>query len=121
MVEELEYHDPLGASDHCILLHGKTIWTYIRLHTERGKSTSLSIPLGIIQTVMLNYRKLQLNRTVSDLQKDKEATGMDIVKKITVLDAIRWVDKAWKKTGAMAERPSTSASGNMVSSPQALL
>ncbi|CAH1241537.1 TIGD4 [Branchiostoma lanceolatum] len=53
---------------------------------------------GIIQTVKLKYRKLQLNKILTVLQEDKEITGIDIAKKITVLDAILWVGSAWRET-----------------------
>ncbi|XP_066272593.1 tigger transposable element-derived protein 4-like [Branchiostoma lanceolatum] len=53
---------------------------------------------GIIQTVKLKYRKLQLNKILTVLQEDKEITGIDIAKKITVLDAILWIGKAWRET-----------------------
>ena len=53
---------------------------------------------GIIQTVKLKYRKHQLQRILQELEKDKTATGIDVAKKMNVLDAIHWVNAAWKET-----------------------
>ncbi|KAI8502235.1 hypothetical protein Bbelb_198230 [Branchiostoma belcheri] len=53
---------------------------------------------GIIQTVKLKYRKRQLRRILRELENDKEATGPEIVKRVTVLDAIQWVRQAWDET-----------------------
>ncbi|XP_066274905.1 tigger transposable element-derived protein 4-like [Branchiostoma lanceolatum] len=74
---------------------------------------------GIIQAMKLKYRKLQLNRIVNELQENRDATGTDIAKKITVLDAIRWVDSAWKETGRDTIKRCFEKSGFTTSSPVA--
>ena len=51
---------------------------------------------AIIQTVKLKFRAKQLQYTNDQLAKDTTTTGPEILRTISLLDAIYWVDKAWE-------------------------
>ena len=50
---------------------------------------------GIIQTMKLKYRKLQLKKIVTRLwEKDKSVCASQLLKEVDVLEAIYWVKQA---------------------------
>ena len=53
---------------------------------------------GIIQAVKLKYRKRQLQHVLCEMDRHPVKTGPQILKEITVLQAINWVYRAWSNT-----------------------
>jgi hypothetical protein len=51
---------------------------------------------GVIQTVKLHYRKQLLRHLLFEMEEDKSATGPELAKQISLLDAVLWVKKAWR-------------------------
>lgn len=63
-----------------------------------ANTTSVSQPhhqQGIIQALKLKFRTRQIHFVLDQLEKDKTITGPEVLRKITVLDAIHWLGKAW--------------------------
>uniref|UniRef100_H3APK1 DDE-1 domain-containing protein n=1 Tax=Latimeria chalumnae TaxID=7897 RepID=H3APK1_LATCH len=54
----------------------------------------------IIQALKLKYRKCQLSYMTREMDKDKCATGTDIMKKVNLLDTVFWESKAWDEMGS---------------------
>ena len=52
---------------------------------------------GIIQTVKLKYRKCQLQHVLAEMDICATKTGSQILKEITILQAIYWINSAWKE------------------------
>ena len=63
-------------------------------------TTSFCQPMdqGIIQTLKLKYRKRQLQYVVVAMDKNSVKTGPQILKEITLLQAINWIHRAWNET-----------------------
>lgn len=63
-------------------------------------TTALCQPMdqGIIQAMKLKYRKRQLQHVVMELERSPAATGPQILKEVTILQAIYWVIGAWRDT-----------------------
>ncbi|XP_035673006.1 tigger transposable element-derived protein 4-like [Branchiostoma floridae] len=80
--------------------HPDVALNHIELKFFPPNTTSRLQPMdqGIIQTVKLKYRKRQLRRILQELENDKEATGTQAAKRLTVLQAIQFVGAAWRET-----------------------
>lgn len=50
---------------------------------------------GIIQALKLRYRRHQLQETIMKMDPDKTLNGSDLLKQISVLDAIYWISNSW--------------------------
>lgn len=53
---------------------------------------------GIVQTLKLKYRKRQLQHVLNEMNKHSRKTGPEIIKDVNVLQAIHWIDRAWRET-----------------------
>ena len=51
--------------------------------------------MGVIAIAKTNYRHLMLTAAIKASQGKQNFTFMDFLKKITILDAIRWFGQAW--------------------------
>ncbi|XP_069105391.1 tigger transposable element-derived protein 4-like [Argopecten irradians] len=62
-------------------------------------TTSLTQPMdqGIIQATKLKFRKRQMVHMVKEVDKCSTICGSDILKKITILDAILWFSNSWNE------------------------
>ncbi|XP_060561826.1 tigger transposable element-derived protein 4-like [Ruditapes philippinarum] len=62
-------------------------------------TTSRTQPMdqGIIQTTKLKFRKRQLLHLTKEIDRHPTATGTDLLKQITILDAIYWLKKSWNE------------------------
>ncbi|XP_053405128.1 uncharacterized protein LOC128558887 [Mercenaria mercenaria] len=62
-------------------------------------TTSLCQPMdqGIIQAMKLKYRKKQLQYVISQMELKQGKSGFDLLKDISVLDAIYWVARAFEE------------------------
>jgi hypothetical protein len=58
-------------------------------------SKSQSMDQGIIQATKLKFRKRQLQFMLSQMDKGESKTGTQILKDISVLDAIFWISRSW--------------------------
>ena len=99
----------MKSEDRSILLfvdncsaHPDVVRSNVKLIFLPPNTTSKLQPCdaGIIQTVKMHYRK-QLLRSVL-FHMDEASCASDLVKKVSVLDAIMWLRKAWD-----AVKPST--------------
>eukprot|EP00058_Branchiostoma_floridae_P027026 XP_002612517.1 hypothetical protein BRAFLDRAFT_75361 [Branchiostoma floridae] len=81
-------------------LQGDVALNHVELKFFPPNTTSRLQPRdqGIIQTVKLKYHKRQLRRILQELEDDKEATGTQAAKRLTVLQAIQFVGAAWRET-----------------------
>ena len=52
---------------------------------------------GIIQTLKLKYRKRQLRHMAAEIENHPTKTGSEILKSISVLDAIYWINSSWNE------------------------
>jgi hypothetical protein len=52
---------------------------------------------GIIQTTKLKYRKRQLQHVLVTMEKNPTKLGPEILREITILQAIYWISAAWKE------------------------
>ena len=50
---------------------------------------------GIIQAMKLKFHKRQSRKVLSDMEKNKEICGSELLKQVNVLDAIYWVKNSW--------------------------
>ncbi|XP_062609218.1 tigger transposable element-derived protein 4-like [Saccostrea cucullata] len=53
--------------------------------------------MGIIQAMKLKFRKRQMKHMIKEMDKHPDICGTDILKQITILDAIYWVHSAWEE------------------------
>jgi hypothetical protein len=53
---------------------------------------------GIIQTLKLRYRRRQLKKTIMKMNTNKTLNGSDLLKQISVLDAIYWISNSWNQS-----------------------
>ena len=62
-----------------------------------AKSTSILQPMdqGIIQALKLKFYKQQSQCIISKMEKSP-LSGTDLLKEVTVLDTIYWINRAWK-------------------------
>ncbi|XP_069107251.1 tigger transposable element-derived protein 4-like [Argopecten irradians] len=60
-------------------------------------TTSKSQPMdqGIIQAVKLKYRRRQLQHIFANMTRHNLLSGSELLKQISVLDVIYWVNRAW--------------------------
>ena len=68
-------------------------YSIIRVIFLPGNCTS--VDLGIIKNFKVHYRKRLLYHILMKI--DTCSTAHDIIKSVTILDAIRWVGLAWEK------------------------
>ena len=47
----------------------------------------------------LKYRKRPVQFTIAQVDKDKTLTGPEILKKISVMEAIYWINRSWREVG----------------------
>ena len=75
--------------------HPKLVRSNVRLVFLPPNTTSRLQPCdaGIIQTVKLHYRKRFMRHILSEM--DEVDTPLDLVKSVTIRDAICWLDMAW--------------------------
>jgi predicted MarR family transcription regulator len=62
-----------------------------------ANTTSKSQPMmdqGIIHALKLRYRRRQLQKTIMKMDRDKTLNGSDLLKQISVLDAIYWTSNS---------------------------
>jgi len=52
---------------------------------------------GIIQAVKLKYRKRQLQHIIASMGRYPDMTGSQLLKHISICDAIYWVNRAWRE------------------------
>ena len=71
----------------------------VKLQFLPANTTSVCQPMdqGIIQTVKLKYRKRQLQHVLAEMEVCATKTGSQILKDITILQAIYWINSAWKE------------------------
>ena len=79
--------------------HPKISLDNIKLLFFPPNTTAKSQPMdqGIIQAMKLKYRKRQLQFMIAQMDKDTTLSGPEILKKITVLESIYWIDRSWKE------------------------
>ena len=53
------------------------------------------LDLGVIKNFKVHYKKLLLHYVVAKIDGCSKAS--EVTKKITILQAIRWISEAWKK------------------------
>ena len=70
----------------------------VKLAFLPANTTALAQPMdqGIIQTLKLKYRKRQLQYVFGQMDST-DKTGTDILKQISILDAIYWINGSWKE------------------------
>ena len=71
---------------------------------------------GIIQTLKLKFRKRQIQFVLNAMDKDKTKSGSEILRQISVLDKIYWINTAWKTVEASTIQKCFRHCGFMVSS-----
>ena len=71
----------------------------VKLQFFPPNTTSKSQPMdqGIMQAMKLKYRKRQLQYQIGHMEKDKTLSGPELLKKISVLDAIYWTNNSWSE------------------------
>lgn len=79
--------------------HPNIILSNVKLVFLPPNTTSACQPLdqGIIRAFKVQYRNLLMRRVIStiDSQTDVMVLGEEVVKSITVLDALGWIHQAW--------------------------
>ena len=82
--------------------HPATELRNVKLVFLPANTTSKLQPMdqGIIQTMKLKYRKRQLQHVISAMKKDTSKCGSQLLKGINILQAIYWVNNAWKHVEA---------------------
>lgn len=79
--------------------HGLTKLKNVTVKFLPKNTTSHCQPMdqGIIQAFKLKYRKKQLQHVVSKMEVNPTETGPELLRKITILDSIYWLARAWKE------------------------
>lgn len=72
-----------------------TRW-YIKFFPANTTSKLQPMDQGIIQTLKLKFRNRQLKKMVREMDHSSKC-GSEILKNISLLDAIYWIDKSWKE------------------------
>lgn len=64
-----------------------------------ANTTALSQPMdqGVIQAFKLKYRKRQLQHVINQMDLSQGKTGTDLLKEISILDAIYWISGSWNE------------------------
>ena len=77
--------------------HPKLTLNNVTLQFLPANTTSKSQPMdeGIIQALKLRYRRRQLKKTIMKMNTNKTLNGSDLLKQISVLDAIYWISNSW--------------------------
>ena len=78
--------------------HPKLTLNNVTLQFLPANTTSKSQPMmdqGIIHALKLRYRRRQLQKTIMKMDRDKTLNGSDLLKQISVLDAIYWTSNSW--------------------------
>jgi hypothetical protein len=81
-----------NAPSHPKLTLNNITWQFLPANTT---SKSQPIDQEIIQALKLRYRRRQLQKTIMKMDTDKTLNGSDLLKQISVLDAIYWISKSW--------------------------
>ncbi|XP_052696591.1 tigger transposable element-derived protein 4-like [Crassostrea angulata] len=78
--------------------HLKINLSNIKLQFSPANTTSKLQPMdqGIIQTLKLKFRNRQLKKMVREMDHSSKC-GSEILKIISLLDAIYWIDRSWKE------------------------
>lgn len=78
--------------------HLKINLSNIKLQFFPANTTSKLQPMdqGIIQTLKLKFRNRQLKKMVREMDHSSKC-GSEILKNISLLDAIYWIDRSWKE------------------------
>ena len=78
--------------------HQDTKLSHVKLEFFPPNTTSKLQPLdlGIIRATKARYRKLMIRRLLAGIERCQTVT--ELVKKISVLDCIHWITKAWTDT-----------------------
>ena len=50
---------------------------------------------GIIQSMKLKFHKRQSQKILAEMEKKKDVCGTDLLKQISILDAIYWIKHTW--------------------------
>ena len=79
--------------------HPTVQMSHVKLQFFPPNTTSVSQPMdaGIIQAVKLKYRRRQLSHMIIKMEVFSSMTGTELLKQISVLDAIHWVAEAWNE------------------------
>ncbi|XP_052275560.1 tigger transposable element-derived protein 4-like [Dreissena polymorpha] len=94
----------MGSQNRKILLlldnapiHPNIELTNVKLQFFPSNTTSGVQPMdsGIIQTLKLNYRRRQLQHVLEEMEKQPSKPGIEILRDITILEAISWISAAW--------------------------
>ena len=82
--------------------HPKITLDNIKLQFFPPNTTAKTQPMdqGVIQALKLKYRKRQLQFMIAQMDKEKTLTGAEILKKISVLEAIYWINRSWREVEA---------------------
>ena len=77
--------------------HPKLTFSNVTLKIFPANTTSKSQPLdqGIIQAMKMKYRRRQLRHIITKIDNNPTVGGSDLLKQITVLDAIYWIARLW--------------------------
>lgn len=80
-------------------VHPKITLQNVKLQFLPANTTSILQPMdaGIIQTLKLKYRTRQLQHVITQMDKHLDKTGCQVLRDITVLDAIYWVAGSWRE------------------------
>ncbi|CAH1244025.1 TIGD4 [Branchiostoma lanceolatum] len=96
----------MGSQDRKVLLfldhapsHPHVRYRNVELVFFPPSTTSRYQPLGqgVIHSFKLNYRKRQLRRVLQERQKHREASGEQLAREVSVLEAVQWVSSAWQE------------------------
>ncbi|XP_060573116.1 tigger transposable element-derived protein 6-like [Ruditapes philippinarum] len=81
--------------------HPKVTLDNIKLVFLPANTTSVAQPMdqGIIQTLKLKYRSRQLKYILSQMEHS-DKVGSTILREISILDAIYWINGSWKEVEA---------------------
>lgn len=79
--------------------HPTVNFSNVKLQFLPPNTTSKSQPMdqGIIQTLKLKFRKRQLQHVIYEMDKDKSKCGSQLLKDITILQAIYWIHRSWQE------------------------
>ncbi|XP_033741911.1 uncharacterized protein LOC117328485 [Pecten maximus] len=69
----------------------------MNVNVSRFYNVLTFLELSDIMNVNIKYRKRQLKHVIRAMDKDKTKCGTQLLKDITLLQAIYWIDSAWKE------------------------
>ncbi|XP_053403566.1 tigger transposable element-derived protein 6-like [Mercenaria mercenaria] len=79
--------------------HPQVKLSNIKVQFLPANTTSVTQPMdqGIIQTVKLKFKKRQLQHMVRGMEQHPAMQGSELLKQITILDAIYWLSNSWSE------------------------